>query len=90
MNQNIPYPVITIIIPGLLAVLGSVSIFLGIITLIGFGLYKAGKFSKDTLDAMDKTLMEIISTSFPAAFAPSAKLSASLSELLFALKLFQL
>lgn len=43
LNDNIPYSVIDVIVPGLLAIIGFLATFGGILVLIGLGLYKGGK-----------------------------------------------
>ena len=44
LNEKIPYKVIDVLIPGLLVILGFLAIPLGVLVLLGFGLYKFGAF----------------------------------------------
>ena len=69
LNEKIPFAVIDVIIPGLLAVLGFLAIFLGVLALVGFGLYKAGKFYTDHFADSLSVLVALLSLATLVWFA---------------------
>ena len=69
LNEKIPFAVIDIIIPGLLAVLGFLAIFLGVLALVGFGLYKAGQFYADLFADSLSVLVALLSLALLVWFA---------------------
>ena len=69
LNEKIPYDVIDVIVPGLLAVLGFLIIFLGILALVGFGIYKVGKFYADFFADSLSVLVALISLAALVWFA---------------------
>ena len=69
LNEKIPYAVIDVIIAGLLAVLGFLAIFLGVLALVGFGLYKAGKFYTDHFADSLSVLVALLSLATLVWFA---------------------
>ena len=69
LKEEIPYTVIDVIIPGLLAVLGFLVIFLGTLALVGFGLYKAGQFYADHFADILSVLVALLSLAMLAWFA---------------------
>ena len=69
LNEKIPYAVIDFIVPGLLAVLGFLAIFLGVLALVGFGLYKAGRFYADRLADSVSVLVALLSLALLVWFA---------------------
>ena len=69
LNEKIPYAVIDIIIPGLLAVLGFFVIFLGALALVGYGLYKAGGFYADLFADSLSVLVALLSLALLVWFA---------------------
>ncbi len=57
LHDAIPYPVVNAIFPGILAALGFIIIFFGILALIGFGLYKVSRlYVKNFGDILSVTI----------------------------------
>ena len=71
LKEKIPYDVIDVIVPGLLAILGFLAIFLGVLALIGFGLYKVGKFYADFFADSLSALVALLSLALLVWFADS-------------------
>lgn len=69
LNEKIPYAVIDVIVPGLLAILVFLSIFLGVLALIGFGIYKVGKIYADFFADSLSVLVALISLAVLVWFA---------------------
>lgn len=69
LNEKIPYAVIDFIVPGLLAILGFLAIFLGVLALVGFGLYKVGKFYADFFADSLSVLVALLSLAILVWFA---------------------
>lgn len=69
LNEKIPYAVIDIIIPGLLAVLGFFVIFPGVLALAGFVLYKTGEFYADFFADGLSVLVALLSLALLVWFA---------------------
>lgn len=69
LHEKIPYAVIDVIVPGLLAILGFLAIFLGVLALVGFGLYKVGKFYADFFADSISVLVALVSLALLVWFA---------------------
>lgn len=69
LHEKIPYAVIDVIVPGLLAILGFLAIFLGVLALVGFGLYKVGKFYADFFADSISVLVVLVSLALLVWFA---------------------
>lgn len=53
LHERIPYKVVNVLLPGLLAIAGFLAVFGGILALFGFVIYKVGKFyHKEFADEM--------------------------------------
>lgn len=71
LHSKIPYTVIDTLVPGLLAILGFLSIFCGILILVGLGLYKIGKLYADFFADNLSILVALVSFAFLVWFADS-------------------
>ena len=69
LNEKIPYAVIDVIVPGVLAVLGFLAILLGVLALMGFGLYKACGFYADLFADSLSVLVALLSLAILVWFA---------------------
>lgn len=69
LNEKIPYAVIDVVVPGLLAILGFLAVFLGVLALVGFGLYKVGKFYADFFADSLSVLVALLSLAVLVWFA---------------------
>ena len=69
LNEKIPYIVIDVIVSGLLAILGFLAVFLGVLVLLGFVIYKVGKFYADFFADSLSILVALLSLALLVWFA---------------------